>query len=65
MTMRVRVALDKCIGAGNCLVAEETFDLDDDGFVVLKREHPTEDEFEAVREAAMLCPAAAIIVEEQ
>jgi len=63
--MRVRVLPDKCIGAGNCLVAEDTFDQDDDGIVILKRENPTEDEFEAVQEAALLCPAAAIIIDEE
>jgi ferredoxin len=63
--MRVRVLLDKCIGAGNCLVAEDTFDQAEDGIVILKRESPTEDEFEAVREAALLCPGAAIIVDEE
>ena len=63
--MRVTVLLDKCIGAGNCLIAEDTFDQNDDGIVILKREHPTEDEFEAVREAALLCPGAAILVDEE
>lgn len=63
--MRVRVLLDKCIGAGNCLIAEDTFDQAEDGIVILKRERPTEDEFEAVREAALLCPGAAIIVDEE
>jgi ferredoxin len=64
--MRVSVDLDKCSGAGNCVsIAPETFDQrEEDGLVVLLQERPSADDADAVREAARLCPAWAITVEE-
>ncbi|TYB57769.1 ferredoxin [Nonomuraea sp. PA05] len=64
--MRVTVDEDKCCGAGSCvLVAPEVFDQrDDDGIVVLLNAEPGEDQHAAVREAAVVCPGAAIEVSE-
>jgi ferredoxin len=38
---------------------------DDDGIVVLLDAAPSADQYPAVREAAQLCPAAAIVLHEQ
>ncbi|MFI9486628.1 ferredoxin [Promicromonospora sp. NPDC052451] len=60
--MRVTVDEDRCCGAGTCvLVAPDVFDQrDEDGIVVLLDETPGADRHDAVREAASVCPAAAI-----
>jgi ferredoxin len=64
--MRVVVDQDKCVGAGQCVFpAPEVFDQrDEDGIVVLLNEFPPEDMHEGVREAAHVCPALAIVLEE-
>ncbi|MDX3777386.1 ferredoxin [Streptomyces europaeiscabiei] len=60
--MKVHVDETKCCGAGQCvLIAPEIFDQrDEDGIVVLldPPHHP------AVREAAAVCPAAAITLDD-
>ncbi|WP_433345234.1 ferredoxin [Microtetraspora malaysiensis] len=60
--MKVTVDEDKCCGAGQCvLLAPEVFDQrDDDGIVTLLDPEPGADRHAAVREAAAVCPAAAI-----
>ncbi|MFI7633420.1 ferredoxin [Nonomuraea sp. NPDC049400] len=65
--MKVIVDEDKCCGAGQCvLLAPEVFDQrDDDGIVILLEPEPAADRHAAVREAAAVCPAAAIEVSEQ
>jgi ferredoxin len=64
--MHVTVDEVKCVGAGQCVMAAPgVFDQrDDDGIVVLLNATPAESEFDAVREAAVLCPAAAIRLRE-
>ncbi|MEN3540043.1 ferredoxin [Microbispora sp. ZYX-F-249] len=64
--MKVVVDEVKCCGAGQCvLIAPEVFDQrDEDGVVVLLEPEPAEDLHTAVREAAAVCPAAAIEVDE-
>ena len=61
-TVKVIVDEDKCCGAGSCvLAAPEVFDQrDEDGIVVLLDAEPAEDQHAAVRDAAAVCPAAAI-----
>ncbi|MGW0809687.1 ferredoxin [Nonomuraea sp. NPDC002799] len=65
--MKVIVDEVKCCGAGQCvLIAPEVFDQnEDDGIVVLLEAEPGEDQHALVREAAAVCPAAAIVVHEQ
>ncbi|MEV4225059.1 ferredoxin [Nonomuraea sp. NPDC049725] len=60
--MKVIVDEDKCCGAGQCvLIAPEVFDQrDDDGIVVVLQAEPGADQHDAVREAAAVCPGAAI-----
>ena len=63
--LKVRVDLDKCIGAGQCvLTAPRIFDQRDDGIVILLDESPPPELHAAARKAADLCPAEAITIEE-
>lgn len=64
--MKIHIDEDKCVGGGQCvLAAPEVFDQrDDDGIVILLDEQPPADLGPAVHEAALLCPALAIVVEE-
>lgn len=64
--MKVMVDQDRCCGSGQCVLAvEEVFDQrDEDGIVVLREPEPAPPLHERVREAAIICPAAAITVEE-
>ncbi|MEU3186011.1 ferredoxin [Streptomyces sp. NPDC006923] len=63
--MKVTVDEDKCCGAGQCvLIAPGIFDQrEDDGIVVLLQAEPDESSQAAVREAAQVCPAAAIALD--
>jgi len=60
--MKVSVDADRCLGAGQCvLAAREVFDQrEDDGIVVLLTDTPEPEQYENVREAARLCPALVI-----
>jgi ferredoxin len=64
--MKVTVDQDKCCGAGNCvLLAAEVFDQrENDGIVLLLDAEPPARLHDAVREAADVCPAAAISLSE-
>ncbi|WP_068162215.1 ferredoxin [Rhodococcus phenolicus] len=64
--MKVYVDQDRCIAAGQCVAhADEVFDQrDDDGIVVLLDDSPSEDLADGVREAAAMCPALAVRIEE-
>lgn len=64
--MEVAVDQDKCCGAGTCaLLAPDVFDQgEDDGIVVLLDPAPPADRQAAVREAASVCPAGAIVLSE-
>ncbi|MFI7040611.1 ferredoxin [Microbispora rosea] len=64
--MKVIVDEAKCCGAGQCvLIAPDVFDQrDEDGIVVLLEPEPAGDRHTAVREAAAVCPAAAIQLDE-
>ncbi|MBA2953217.1 ferredoxin [Nocardioides sp. MAH-18] len=64
--MKIHIDEDRCVGGGQCvLAAPEVFDQrDDDGIVVLLQEQPADDLDHQVREAALLCPALAITLEE-
>jgi len=62
---KVTVDQDRCCGSGQCvLLAPEVFDQrDEDGIVVLLEPEPADELEPKVREAAMVCPAAAITLE--
>jgi ferredoxin len=60
--VQITVDTGSCVSSGQCvLLAPGTFDQDEaDGTVVLLAPEPPEDEREAVRQAELTCPAAAI-----
>ena len=64
--MKVSVEADKCVAAGHCvLAAADVFDQnEDDGVVIVLDDEPAPEHHDAVRQAAQLCPAAAIRVSE-
>ncbi|MFI6742929.1 ferredoxin [Nonomuraea sp. NPDC050451] len=64
--MKITVDEAKCCGAGQCvLVAPEVFDQrDEDGIVILLDAEPPAEQHSLAREAAQVCPAAAILIEE-
>lgn len=62
--MKIDVSRTACVGAGQCvLVAEELFDQDDEGLVILLDDSPAPAIQAVARKAAALCPARAIRVE--
>lgn len=64
--MKVVIDEEKCVAAGNCVAAAiEVFDQrDEDGIVVLLNEFPPAELADDVRQAAAVCPALAITIEE-
>ncbi|MBU2668088.1 ferredoxin [Actinoplanes bogorensis] len=60
--MRIEFDEPKCVAAGQCaMVAPDVFDQrDDDGVAVVLDDTPGPGQHEVVREAAAVCPAAAI-----
>ncbi|MBW0101238.1 ferredoxin [Pseudonocardia sp. KRD291] len=64
--MKIEIDQVRCVGAGQCvLAAPEVFDQrEDDGIVELLDDVPAEEQWAASREAAQLCPAAAITIHE-
>ncbi|WP_306209113.1 ferredoxin [Actinoplanes sp. RD1] len=65
--MKIEFDEPKCVAAGQCaMVAPDHFDQrDDDGVAVVLSESVGPDGLDEVREAAAVCPAAAIrLVEE-
>jgi 3-phenylpropionate/trans-cinnamate dioxygenase ferredoxin reductase subunit len=61
----VRADLQACQGYANCVVAaDDVFDIDDDGVVVVLRTTVPEAERARVEEAARTCPVSALRVEE-
>ena len=63
--LKVRVDLEKCIGAGQCvLTAPRIFDQRDDGMVILLDDSPAPELRAAAHKAADLCPSRAITIEE-
>jgi ferredoxin len=62
--MRVDVDLDKCTGHGICeSIAEDVFEVQDDGSVVILEQDRPESDRERMRQAVTQCPAAALRME--
>ncbi|MEV7983135.1 ferredoxin [Streptomyces sp. NPDC086519] len=64
--MKVVVDEDKCVAAGQCVAAAmDVFDQrDEDGIVVVLNENPPAELADDVRNAAAVCPALAIRIED-
>ena len=59
--MKVQADRDVCIQAGNCvMVADNLFDQDDDGVVVVLVDEVPDGEEDKAREAVKLCPSQAV-----
>ncbi|MGE0154232.1 MAG: ferredoxin [Reyranellaceae bacterium] len=63
--MKVVVDLGKCVGGGQCVRAAPTVfsQNEDDGLAIVLMEHPPQALSEQVNDAARLCPAGAITIE--
>jgi len=64
--MKVTVEQDKCVASGQCVMAApDVFDQrDEDGIVVLLHPSPPTGQAEGIKQAAALCPALAITVQD-
>lgn len=64
--MKITVDQDKCVASGQCVTAAaDVFDQrDEDGVVVLLTDNPPEDLAADIQQAAAVCPALAIVVED-
>jgi len=59
----VKADLTACQGYANCVVgADDVFDIDDDGVVVLLKKRIAEPDRARVVEAARSCPVSALVV---
>jgi len=63
--MKVSIDYDVCASTGGCMqVCPEVFEVRSDGYLYLLQEEPPEELHERVRQAADLCPTAAISLTE-
>ncbi|WP_327250070.1 ferredoxin [Streptomyces sp. NBC_01320] len=54
---------DRCVGAGQCvLAAKAVFDQDEDGLVLVLDERPSVSQSDAVHEAVRACPSGALVL---
>jgi ferredoxin len=59
--MRIEVDLGKCTGHGICeSIAEDVFEVDDDGSVRIHGDQRPESDRERMQQAVTQCPAAAL-----
>lgn len=59
--MRVEVDLERCTGHGICeSIAEDVFEVGDDGVVVIHTAERPESDRERMRQAVTQCPVAAL-----
>ena len=63
--MKVNVDFDLCASTGGCMqICPEVFEVRSDGYLYILQEEPAESLHDKVRQAADLCPTAAIELEE-
>ncbi len=63
--MKVTVDYDACASTGGCMqICPEVFEVRSDGYLYVLQEQPGEELHVKVREAADLCPTAAIELED-
>ncbi|WP_033296408.1 ferredoxin [Amycolatopsis jejuensis] len=61
--MKIEVNHPACVGSGQCVLsADDLFDQDDDGIVILLHDEAGPGREAAARRAASLCPARAIML---
>jgi ferredoxin len=62
----LKADFEACQGYANCVAAApDTYDIDDDGVVVLLRTHITEEERPRIEEAVRSCPVSALSIEDE
>jgi ferredoxin len=62
--IKIQADREICIGAGLCVMtAEDAFDQDDDGLVVLLTPHPGPEQAKKILKAVRSCPSGALSVE--
>jgi ferredoxin len=62
---KVSADLETCQGYANCVVgADDVFDIDDDGVVVLLKSEVPEQDRARVEDAVRSCPVSALRVDE-
>ena len=63
--MKVNVDFDLCASTGGCMqICPEVFEVRNDGYLYVLQEAPPPELHDRVRQAAELCPTAAIELEE-
>jgi len=64
--MHITADRERCVGAGQCvLAAPAVFDQDDDGLVAPLTVDPTDGDQDAVRQAVNVCPSSAIWIDKE
>lgn len=59
----VKADLQACQGYANCVLsADDVFDIDDNGVVVVRKAHIPESDRRRVEDAARSCPVSALLV---
>jgi ferredoxin len=63
--MRLEVDVDKCTGHGICeSIADDVFAVDDDGLVTIDHDQAATADPDALQQAVIQCPAAALRLED-
>lgn len=63
--MKVKVDFDICASTGACMqVAPEVFEVRSDGYLYILQEEPGAELADKVKQAADMCPTAAITIED-
>jgi ferredoxin len=63
--MKVNVNFDVCASTGACMqVCPEVFEVRSDGYLYILQEEPAPELHDKVREAAEMCPTAAISLDD-
>ena len=64
--MKIKVNQEACIGCGACCaIADELFEINDEGLSVAKVTEVTEEQMEACTDAMDSCPTGAIVEDKE
>jgi ferredoxin len=62
----LKADLGACQGYANCVIAApDTYDIDDDGTVVLLKQRIGQEDLARIGEAARSCPVSALTIEDE